>query len=66
MIYHPGIVRAAKLLMDKYGEDAPMRAMRRAGELLDDGDIDGTMVWSQILEAIEELQLVGQGGQPAT
>lgn len=66
MIYHPGIVRAAKLLMDKYGEDAPMRAMRRADELLDDGDIDGTMVWSQILEAIEELQLGGQEGQPAT
>jgi hypothetical protein len=30
MIDDPDILRAAKLLIDQHGEDAPMRAARRA------------------------------------
>ena len=36
------IRRAAKLLVDQHGADAPIRAARRADELLAAGDIEGT------------------------
>jgi hypothetical protein len=35
MIDDPDILRAAKLLIDQHGEDAPMRAARRPDELLE-------------------------------
>jgi hypothetical protein len=56
MIADPDIFRAAKLLIEQHGNDAPIRAAQRADELLDEGDLDGAMVWRRILEAIEELQ----------
>ena len=56
MIDDPDIFRAAKLLIDQHGADAPLRAAERADELLDDGDVEGSGVWRRILEAIEELQ----------
>jgi len=52
----PDIFRAAKLLIDKHGDDAPIRAAQRADELLEEGDVDGVAVWRRILEAIDELQ----------
>jgi hypothetical protein len=33
-----------------------MRAAQRADELLNEGDVDGVVVWRRILEAIDELQ----------
>jgi hypothetical protein len=51
----PDIFRAAKLLIDQHGNDASTRAAQRADELLEEGDIDGAVVWRRILEAIEEL-----------
>jgi hypothetical protein len=56
MIDDPDIFCAAKLLIDQHGIDAPIRAAQRADELLDEGDVDGAMVWRRILEAIVELQ----------
>jgi hypothetical protein len=56
MIDDPDILRAAKLLIDQHGGDAPIRAAQRADELLDVGDMDGAMVWRRILAAIDELQ----------
>jgi hypothetical protein len=50
------IYRAAKLLVDGHGEDAPIRAAERADELLESGDIQGAVIWRSILAAIEELQ----------
>ncbi len=47
--------RAAKLLIDEHGEDAPTRAAMKADALLDEGDLDGSAVWRQILAAIEKL-----------
>jgi hypothetical protein len=41
VIDDPDIFRAAKLMIDRHGEDAPMRAVERAEELQDDGDVDG-------------------------
>jgi len=47
---------SAKLLVDKYGEDATIHAAMRAGELSVQGDLDGAAVWRQIIAAIEELE----------
>ena len=55
-MYDPDIFRAAKMLIDQHGEDAPIRAAQRADELADEGDLDGVAVWRQILEAIDELE----------
>jgi hypothetical protein len=64
MIDDPDIYRAAKLLIDRHGDDADIRAAERADELLDDGDIEGSAVWRRIIEAIEELQRGRRDGEP--
>ncbi len=64
MIDDPDIYRAAKLLIDRHGPDAPMRAAQRVDELLADGDMEGSAVWRRILEAIEELQRGRRDGEP--
>ncbi len=33
-----------------------IRAAQRADELLDEGDVDGAVVWRELLEAIEDPQ----------
>ncbi len=57
------IWRAAKLLVDRHGDEAPVHAAMRADELLAKGDIEGQRVWMRILRAIEEL-LRGRGDDP--
>lgn len=57
------IWRAAKLLVDRHGNEAPVHAATRADELLADGDIEGQRVWMRILRAIEEF-LRGRGDDP--
>jgi hypothetical protein len=64
VIEDPDIFRAAKLLIDRHGDDADIRAAERADELLDDGDIEGSAVWRRIIEAIEELQRGRRDGEP--
>jgi hypothetical protein len=59
VIDDPDIFRAAKLLIDRHGEDAPLRAARHADELLNDGDVDGSAVWRRI---IGRLRSYGGGG----
>jgi len=49
------IWRAAKLLVDQHGANAPIRAAQRADELLAAGDLNGRAVWLGILKAVEEL-----------
>ncbi len=56
MIEDPDPYRAAKLVIDQRGEEAATFAGDRADQLLEDGDIDGALVWRRILAAIEELQ----------
>ena len=48
--------RAAKLLVDRYGDGATIEAMKRADALAAQGDAAGKIVWLRILEAVEELQ----------
>ena len=64
MISDPDFFRAAKLLIDQHGIDAPIRAAQRADELLDEGDVDGATVWRRILEAIDELRRGPRDGEP--
>jgi hypothetical protein len=49
MTSDPDIFRAAKLLIDQYGEDATVQAAQRADLLLEDGDVEGSAVWRRIL-----------------
>lgn len=56
MISDPDIYRAAKLLIDQHGEDAEVRASKRADELLEAGDMVGVATWKAILRAIAELR----------
>ena len=62
-INNADIFRAAKLLVDQHGDDAPTRAAERADELLADGDTDGAAVWRAIMGAIEQLQRDRQPGE---
>jgi len=49
------IWRAAKLLVDQHGADAPIRAAQRADELLAAGDVVARAVWLGIPRAIKGL-----------
>ena len=49
------IWRAAKLLLDQFGEDAALVAARRCDEALARGDMDGRALGLRILAAVEEL-----------
>jgi hypothetical protein len=49
------LYRAAKLLIDQHGADAPLRAAERADQILDAGGMIGATTWRRILSAIEEL-----------
>ncbi len=49
------VYRAAHLLIERHGDDAPIEAAMRADELAADGDMDGRSVWLRIVKAVEEL-----------
>ncbi len=49
------IYRAARVLINQHGDEAPLHAAMRAEDLLDKGDLDGCAVWRCILRAIYEL-----------
>jgi hypothetical protein len=50
------IYRAAKLVIDRHGEDAALYAAARTAVLAGEGDDEGAAVWRQITAAVEELQ----------
>ena len=56
------IYRAAKLLADRHGDDAPIQAAMHADKLMDAGDMDGRGVWLQIKAAVEELLRIEVAG----
>jgi hypothetical protein len=57
------VCTAASFPLKRYGADAEIEAARRAGLMLDHGDIDGRLVWQRIERAIEALQAPA-GGPP--
>jgi hypothetical protein len=50
------IYRAAKLVIDRHGEDASLYAAARTAVFAGEGDVEGAAVWRQITTAVEELQ----------
>jgi len=53
------IWRAANLLIKRHGDDASIIAAQRADELLEQGDVEGQIVWKRIVSAIIEWQRIG-------
>ncbi len=49
------IYRAANVLIEQHGADAPVEAAMRVDAMLEAGDLDGRAVWRRILAAVEEL-----------
>jgi hypothetical protein len=49
-------LRAAKILIDEYGDDALLIAAQRADAFLARGDFDGQRAWKVIYKTIAELQ----------
>jgi hypothetical protein len=49
------IVRTACLLIDEYGEMAPMGASTRADHLRERGDTSGRAIWPEIAKVAEDL-----------
>ena len=56
MTSNPDIYRAAKLLIEQYGQDAASRAIERVAELLKHGDTESALIWRRIAAAVEELR----------
>ncbi len=56
MIPDLNIYRAANVIIEQYGQDAPIEAAMRTDAMLDKGDLDAYAVWKRILRAIKELQ----------
>lgn len=48
MIADIDLCRAAKALIERYGEDAGVEAAMRADTILERGDMDGKVVWLRI------------------
>ncbi len=62
MISGSDLWRAARLLIDQHGVNAPMLAVRWADEMLAAGDAQGRAVWLRILGAVRELQSTKPAG----
>lgn len=58
------VYRTAKVLLDKYGDDAPGEVAKRADDMLSKGDLDGVLVWRRVAHAVRELTRT-HGGEPA-
>ena len=56
MIADLDIFRSAKVIIKRYGEDAPIHAAMRADAMLEAGGLDGFAAWKRILRAVEEMQ----------
>jgi hypothetical protein len=53
------------IIIQRYGDDAPLEAAKRADEMLEKGEMEGRRVWQRIMKAAVELRRVrpdeGQG-----
>jgi hypothetical protein len=56
---------AAKLVIDRHGEEASLYAAARTAVLAGEGDVEGASVWRQITAAAGEFHLEGAGGPDA-
>jgi hypothetical protein len=51
----------AKIVVEKFGDDAAVHAAMNADSLLDKGDVDERAAWLWILKNIQELQRENPG-----
>jgi hypothetical protein len=66
MTYELGIYRAAKLLIDKHGDEAALYAAGRADLLLEEGDTTCATAWRRIMGrsgGASAGQAVGRGSE---
>jgi hypothetical protein len=54
--------RAAKIVMDQFGEEAEQRALSHVDHLSDAGDHEGVARWMKVLAAIQELRWTAPAG----
>jgi hypothetical protein len=64
MIDDIDVYRAAQLVMQQHGNDAADFASDYADELLATGDVEGSVVWTKIVRAIDEIQALPRPGDP--
>jgi hypothetical protein len=57
------IYRAAKLVIDRHGDDAALYAAARTAVLAGEGDAEGAAIWRRITAAVEELQRERRPGE---
>ena len=57
MIADRDVWQAALLMVRRYGDDAETQAAMRADQMLEHGDLDGSLVWHAIITAIRRLQV---------
>ena len=50
------LLQAARLLIDRYGDEAERAAAERANAMLEDGDTIGAATWLHFADAIREMQ----------
>ena len=62
MVDEIDIWRTAKQVIDQHGEDASTFAAMRADELLDNGDLEGSAVWTRIVKATIDLLATNPDG----
>ncbi len=55
MLPERDIWQAAKIMIDRFGNDAIIESAKRADELPDEGDYEGSAVWQRIMRAADEL-----------
>ncbi len=55
MLPERDIWQAAKIMIDRFGNDAIIDSAKRADELADEGDYEGSAVWQRIMRAADEL-----------
>jgi hypothetical protein len=58
------IYRAAKVVIDRDGEDAQLYAAARTVVHAGEGDEEGAAIWRQIAAAVKELQRERRPGEP--
>jgi hypothetical protein len=56
MVFDSELYQAASRLLAEQGEDASWHAIDRARALAEIDDIDGTVLWIGIAQAVRELQ----------
>ncbi len=55
IIEHAKIFPAAKKFVERFGQEAPTEASRRAAELRDVGNADGWATWERMYQEVKAL-----------